>query len=150
MCGGDGVKITVQEDEQQLEIEVVIHCRNTDEQVEKIVALLSSFDKKLVGIQAGQNFMIDPLDVLYFDSVDKKTFVYTTEDVFEILLRLYELDERLPQNFFRASKSAIININKIISIRPDFGSRLEVTLVSGERLTVSRQYAQDLKAKLQI
>ena len=74
MRGGDGVKIAVQEDEQQPETEVVIHCRKTDKQVLKIVELLSGFEKKLMGIKAGQNFMIDPLDVLYFDSVDKKTF----------------------------------------------------------------------------
>ena len=142
------MKVTIQENERYEETEIVIHCRKTDEQILKIVAGLSSLDKKLSGTKDGRTFVVDPADILYFDSADKKTFIYTESMVLETSLRLYELEERLSGNFFRASKSAIINIGKIKSILPDFGGRMEVTLVTGEKLTVSRQYAPDLKAKL--
>ena len=143
------MKITIQENEYQSETEVVIHCREADEEVSRAVAALSKLNKKLTGTKDGRTFVIDSADILYFDSVDKKTFAYTKSDVFEIPLRLYELEEKLPRDFFRASKSTIINISKIKSILPDFGSRIEVTLVSDEKLMVSRQYAHDLKTKLE-
>ena len=33
--------------------------------------------------------------MLYIESVDKRTFLYTEESVYETPLRLYELEERL-------------------------------------------------------
>ncbi len=144
------MKITIQENELQIETEVVIHCRQADVETLKLVAALKGLDKKLTGTKDGRTYVVDPSCVLYFESVDKKTFVYTETDVLETSLRLYELEERLPRDFFRASKSAIVNIAKIKSILPDFGGRLEVTLINGERLLVSRQYAHDLKTKLEL
>ena len=144
------MKITIQESEHITQTEVVIHCRETDDEVLTVVAALSKFNKKLTGTKNDRTFIIDPADVLYFDSVDKKTFAYTKSEVFEIPLRLYELEEKLLRDFFRASKSAIINIGKIKSILPDFGGRIEVTMVTGEKLMVSRQYAHELKKKLEL
>lgn len=144
------MKVTVCENEQQLETEIIIHCRKADEQVQRLAEALSSYDRKLNGTKDGKTFILEADDILYFDSVDKRTFAYTHQDVYEIGLRLYELEERLPQYFFRASKSAIINITKIKIICPDFGGRLEVTLLSGERLSVSRQYAHTLKTILEM
>ena len=144
------MKITIQENEHQTETEIVIHCRETDDEVLNAVAALSRLNKKLTGTKDGRTFVIDPADVLYFDSVDKKTFAYTKSEVYETSLRLYELEEKLPRDFFRASKSAIINISKIKSILPDFGGRVEVTLTTGEKIMVSRQYAHDLKTKLEL
>jgi len=144
------VKITIQENEHQDQTEVVIHCRETDDEILRAVAALSKLNKKLTGTKDGRTFVIDPADVLYFDSVDKKTFAYTKSEVFELSLRLYELEDKLPRDFFRASKSAIINLSKIKSILPDFGGRIEVTMATSERLMVSRQYASDLKSKLEL
>lgn len=144
------MKITIQENKQQDEIEIVIHCRKADEEIQSIVAALSSLDQKITGVREGRTYVLDPIDILYFESVDKKTFIYTQAEVLETPFRLYELEERLSRNFFRASKSSIINIDKITSIFPDFGGRLEVTLITGERMMVSRQYAHDLKMKLEL
>jgi len=145
------MKITIQESDCINETEIVINCKQTDEQVLKILATLRAFDKKLTGIKDGKLFIIDSTHVLYFDTVDKKTFIYTKEDVYEIALKLYELEERLSSSdFFRASKSTIINLNKIKVLKPDFGGRLEITLENNEKLFVSRQYAWVVKEKLGI
>jgi len=142
------VKITIRENEGQDELEIVILCRKVDEQVSELVSLLSSHDKKLTGVMDGKTFVLDSAEIFYFESVDKKTFAYAQSAVYEISPRLYELEESLPRHFFRASKSTVVNISKIKSIAPDFNGRLEVTLFTGEKLIVSRQYAQDLKVKL--
>ena len=114
-----------------------------------MLAVLNSFDQKLTGVKGGLTFILDVNEVLYCDSVDKKTFIYTMDGVFETPLRLYELEERLSGgDFFRASKQNLINLSKIVSMKPDISSRVEVTLQSGERLYVSRQYVPILKSKL--
>ncbi|MFV0401606.1 MAG: LytTR family DNA-binding domain-containing protein [Oscillospiraceae bacterium] len=143
------MKITIQENSEQRETEVVIHCGIADNEIAGLVALLQGHEKRIAGERDGNTHLLSLPAILYFDSVNKKTFAYTDGEIYALSLRLYELEGQLPQNFFRASKASIINIDKIASIRPDFGSRLEVTLTSGERLVVSRQYAQELKNRLE-
>lgn len=145
------MKIIIHEHDVIDETEIIINCKKTDQDILNILSALNSFDKKLTGNKDGKMHIVELHDVLYFDTVDKKTFIYTAKDVFETDLKLYEIEERFsPQHFFRSSKSAIINISKIKTIMPDFGGRLEVTMSNGEKLSVSRQYAHELKSKIGI
>jgi len=143
------LKIIINEDLAYGETEIIINCKKADNDIFKMLAVLNSFDQKLTGVKGGLTFILDVNEVLYCDSVDKKTFIYTMDGVFETPLRLYELEERLSGgDFFRASKQNLINLSKIVSMKPDISSRVEVTLQSGERLYVSRQYVPILKSKL--
>ena len=143
------MKIVINEDIAVEETEVIINCKKGDKDIFKMLAILRSFDQKLTGVRDGSTFIIDAVDVLYCESVDRKTFIYTMDGTYETPLRLYELEERLlGGDFFRASKQNIINISKIVSLRPEFSGKIEVTLQSGERLYVSRQYVPVLKSKL--
>lgn len=146
------MKIIIDECPTLDETEIVIRCKKVDSEILQLVSSLRQRDSnpgQLAGFKDGKTHLINPADILYFDTVDKRTFLYTKEDVLETGLRLYEIEERLTaDHFFRASKSTIINIAKIRTIIPDFGGRLEVTLSNGERLFVSRKYASVLKRKL--
>lgn len=146
------MKIVINESQTQAETEIIINCKIADDEILKLVSLLREYNampSQLAGYKGGTTYLVEPADVFYFDTVDKKTFIYTENDVLEIGLRLYEIEARMKSDrFFRASKSAVINIAKIKTIVPDFGGRLEVTLLNGEKLFVSRQYAAVLKTKL--
>lgn len=129
--------------------EVIINCPKKSDDILNMVALLQNHDKKLPGVKNGQTFLVDSRDVLFFDTVDKRNFIYTEDDIFDTSLRLYEIEEQLSGiGFIRCSKSMIINIAKIESLCPDFGGRMEVTMSNGERLIVSRQYTKLLKERL--
>ena len=66
-------------------------------------------------------------------------------------LRLYELEERFAgEGFVRASKAVVINLDRLRSLRPDFGGRLILTMDNGEKLFASRQYAGYVKKRLGI
>lgn len=143
------MRISIKEGEQYAETEILIRCRKTDPELVKLISLLQVFDRKLTGIREGQTFLLEAADILYIDTADKKTFLYTAGEVYETPLRLYELEERLTtSDFFRASKSSIINFNGIRSLRPDFGGRMFATMVNGEQLVISRQYVPYVKQKL--
>ena len=102
------MKITIDESPDAAQIEVSVRCPRMDEQVLRMLALLRAFDQKITGVREGQTFILEARDILYADSVDKKTFLYTADGVFETPLRLYELEERLgPSDFFRASKAVV-------------------------------------------
>jgi len=132
-------------------VEVVIRCHKVTEDIRKLESLLYSYAKKISCTKDGITHLVDTGDVLYFESVDKQAFLYTESDIYELSLKLYEIEEMLSDiGFIRSAKSQVLNIHKIASLRPDFGSRIEVTMQGGERLIVSRQYAKLLKERLGI
>jgi len=141
------MKIEIKEGHNALE--VIIKCQTATEEISKIKNLLNSHAKKISCTKDGSTHLVDAREILYFESVDKVPFLYTETDVYELSLKLYELEEMLSyMGFIRSAKSQIINTYKIESLRPDFGGRLEVTMQGGERLIVSRQYAKILKERL--
>ena len=143
------MKITLNQDPAFEETEVIINCPQADEDVLRLVAMLRVYQKKLVGMRGGERHLLDVKDILYIDTTDKKTFLYTEKTVFESALRLYELEDALRElDFFRAGRSTIINFRRIRSIRPELGGRMIVTMDNNEQVYVSRQYAGDMKAKL--
>lgn len=146
---GTGMKIRIDEDASAEEMEITIRCRQTNEAVIRILEMLRMTDRKLTGHREGRTYLLDVDQILYIDTVEKRTFLYTEQEVYETALKLYELEERLESwDFFRASKSSIVNFNQIRSLKPEFGGTMQVTMSNGERLNVSRQYAKQIKEKL--
>lgn len=149
MRGGVKMKITIDESQSNLETEIIIKCKAVNEEVQRLIQMLKSSEEKILGIMNGTTHLIEPKDIFYFESVDKKTFMYTQAQVLETPLRLYELEEKLDKlDFFRASKSTIINISKIKKLSPKFNGRLEALLENDEKLIISRQYVPVIKELL--
>jgi len=143
------MKITLNQDAGFPETEVIINCPQADEDILRLIAMLRVYQKKLVGVRDGEQRLLDVKDILYIDTADKKTFLYTEKEVFESALKLYELEDALRElDFLRAGRSAIVNFRRLKSIRPELGGRLLVTMDNGEQVYVSRQYAGELKEKL--
>ena len=143
------MKIEVYETGRAKETQVTITCEAIDAQVLSILAHLRAYDKKITGTCGDQTYLLDAATILYIESVDKNTFLYTTTEIYQTPLRLYELEDRLAGcDFFRASKSTIINFNQIQSLRPEFGGKFLLTMQNGEKLYVSRQYVPVVKHKL--
>ena len=131
------------------DIEVIIKCPEVTDEVRRLESLLQVCEQRVSCVKNGVTHLIDKQHVLYFESVDKRCFIYTTDDVFETYLKLYEIEELLTgSGFFRSAKSQVVNITKIASLCPEFGGRIEVMMENGEKLVVSRQYAKQLKERL--
>ncbi len=93
-----------------------------------------------------KNYRVFPKYILYFESVDKKTFAYTKDDVFEVREKLYQLEEKLSTHqFLRISKSMILNVKQIHVIYPTLSGRFEAELENQERVKISRNYVPALK-----
>lgn len=145
------MKIIINEVEDIEDVEIVINCKTIDENVTRIISKLKALEEKITGNKDGKIFILDTNEIFYFESVDKKTFIYMDKEVLQTHLRLYELEERLKNtDFFRASKSTIINLRKVRNIVPMFGGRIEILLDNDEKLVVSRQYVPILKNKLDL
>jgi DNA-binding LytR/AlgR family response regulator len=77
--------------------------------------------------------------------------MYSKSLVYELKQKLYEIESRYGESdFFRASKSVIVNLSKIKYISPAYGGRFEACLDNGEKVVISRQYVPELRKKLKI
>lgn len=143
------MKIRINDRPDIQEIEVIINCVADDPLVNKIISALNTVDAKLLCRRQGETFQLGLADILYIESVDRKTFLYTEEQVYETDRRLYELEDYLKDHsFFRTSKTTIINLRRTKSIRPEIGARLLLTMDNQEKIIVSRQYAGSIKHAL--
>lgn len=132
-------------------IQVIIKCRKIDEEVTRLKEHIELFEQKLQA-KKGQEFcLVNASEVLYFESVDNRTFLYTQDEVMEIKQRLYELECLLPaKDFIRVSKSKIVNLNKIQSLKPELNRTILATMCNGEQLYISRKYVPPLRKLLAI
>lgn len=143
------MKIHINEDPSLHETEITINCNKLNPQIEKLISMLRVLDLKLTGKKDNQTYILDASKILYIDTVDKKTFLYTLKEIYETDLRLYELEEQLAAlDFIRANKSCIINFSQVNAIKSDIDGKLLVTMNNSEKLFISRQYAQLIKKKL--
>ncbi len=128
---------------------VEIHCHKISDEVKEIVAFVKSRQGQLTGTIDDRRFEIPVSDIFYIESVDNKSFLYTREKVYETKHKIYELEEILREKrFIRISKSTLLNLMKISSIKPALNGRFTAVLCSGEETIISRKYVPEFKKAL--
>ena len=131
------------------EDEVIIKYRNMTPEVEQIINFLNGVQTKLVGWKEKTLTVLELDKILYIESVDGKTFAYTKEEVLRLDYLLSQLEQLLSDiNFFRCSKSMIVNIDKVESLRSLPSNRIDATMCNGEHIMISRTYASDFRKRL--
>ncbi len=96
--------------------------------------------------ESGARRKINISDILYIESVEKRTFIYTDGALFRVNGSLYEIEARLARRgIIRISKSCLMNVSVLAGIRRLANSRLEAVLENGMKLIVSRTYLKDIK-----
>ncbi len=132
------------------EDEVIIRCREVTPKITRLLDLLEGDGGRLVGVtQSGAKSVIAVGDILYIESVDGRTYVYTEAEVVRVDFGLSQLNEYLDDiRFFRCSKSMILNIDKAKYLKSLASNRIDVTMVNGEHIRISRTYASDFRKRL--
>jgi DNA-binding LytR/AlgR family response regulator len=140
------VRVEINTDPNEAELFVEIHCSDVTDNVSRLKRHIENYGTGIKASKDGETVMLKLSAILYAESVDKKTFVYTESKVYETDKRLYELEEMLDKrDFFRCSKSVIVNIGKIEKLKPEITRNILATLSNGEVIVVSRRYATELK-----
>ena len=117
----------------------------TDE-IQEIITFVKSRQGQLSAARDGKRFEVPVVDLFYAESVDERLFLYTAADSYEIRMKLYELEDLLEnKSFLRISKSMIVNLMKISSVRPALNGRFSAVLKNGEEVIISRKYVPALK-----
>lgn len=141
--------IKLQQDLSCADIEVIIKYGKDEENLQRIVKLLKSVDMQIKCDNDGIERMVNASDIYYIESVDKQTFIYLEKEIYHTDFRLYQLIEQLKKyGFVQISKSCILNIHYMDSLKPIFNSRMEATLKNSERVYINRNYLSEIKKAL--
>ena len=129
------------------ETAVEIHCITADEKTRRLQKYIEAYGMTLSGKSDGETRAVPLGEILYFESVDGRTFIYTRESVLETDKKLYELEEQLDSSdFCRCSKSCIININAVEKLRPEISRNITAFMTGGDAITISRRYVSGFRA----
>ncbi len=143
------MKIEIVVDEKAADLKISVTCRQLTPDVEKIIATLRIMNHQLTAKKGAEIYLLDTAQVIYIESVDRKCFIYTADEVYESDFRLYELEQQLEgYGFFRVSKSFLIHLQSIQSLKADINRKIRITMSNGEHIIASRQYADELKKRL--
>lgn len=145
------MKIEIDIDEKYSDVEVDIKAPRLTQDIEKLISLMRMINMQIAVKKDDETHLLDIEKILYIETVERNTFVYTEDATYESDLKLYEMEqELLEQSFSRISKQSIINLKKVKSLKADINRKIRVTLVNGEQIIVSRMYSEALRKRLGI
>ena len=129
--------------------EVILEYNELTESVRRVADYVRTVDKSLVCKKDRDEYSVFVSDIFYVESVDKKTFVYCKDDVYQTKFKLIELEKMLQSvGFVRASKSVLLNVETLSGVRNLANSKLEAILTNGEKVCVNRKYLKDIREVL--
>lgn len=142
------MKISIEEIQKDEKEEIIVRCHEITDDLLQLISRLNKKDH-LLGYKEDAIHRLRFSQIYYFESVDNKVFIYCEDTVYESRQRLYELEEICQgKKFFRASKSILLNLAKITSVRPTLSGRFEAKLNNKEKVLISRHYVPVLKEML--
>ena len=93
--------------------------------------------------------VLDVDEVDWIDTDSEEVFVHAGEEVYPTRRTLSELEARLdPARFFRAHRSAIVNLDRVQEIIPWFKGSHRLRLTTGAEVDLSRRRARVLRQLL--
>ena len=142
------MKLIIEQSPDCGETEIKITCSAMDDRLEHLIKQIKLYSFSMVAEKDGLQVPIFLEDVFYFESIDNKTFLYLSKDIYRCDKKLYELEEMLANtSFIRISKNSILNTAFVESVRAQFSGRLEATLKNGEKVLVSKHYVKGFRDK---
>ena len=132
------------------ENEVILRCAQLDDEMLRVLSLLrSGMQKLLVWNEQRETLPLSVSKVVYCETVEEKTFVYTHDGIYQTALSLAELEDRWGDlGLFRAGKSSVMNLHEIQKLKNCGSGRIEALLTTGEKMVISRRYAPILRDRL--
>ena len=143
------MKIKVEENKELSEIEVLISTPIIDDEVHRVVKLLETSTLNILGKLNGENYVLTLDQIFYFEAVDNRVFDYCEKEIYEVNYKLQELTELLSQTYFiQTARTIVLNIKQIKKVTTLVNGRILAVLNNGEKMIITRVYAQKFKQKL--
>lgn len=129
------------------EEEILIYAHEKTKLIETIEQLVSDDVFELIGYKDREAVRLNTNDVYCFISEDNRIYALTENEKLQLKCRLYQLEEKLSENFVKINQSCIANINKIDSFDASFTGTLVVKFKNGHTDYVSRRQVKKIKER---
>lgn len=118
-----------------------LHYDEIDSETAAVLERLRPTLKYIEGTVDGKRMAFPLSAIFYFETVDRKTFGYTTDTCIEVKETLQSvIDDYSDAGFVRISKSSIVNLYKIKRLQGDLNMRTLIYLKNNECLVMNRGY----------
>lgn len=145
--------IKTETDSRLNEPEVIIRSKEITPEILKLKELISGFSDagSISFYKDGAEIFLPVMSVLFFETVPGGIIAHTSDDMYKVKNKLYELENLLPNTFIRISKSAILNVMHIEAIDTAItSSRCVYFKNTYKQIYVSRSYYKNLKNKISL
>ena len=129
------------------EEEVLIFAHEKTKLIEDILNLINN-ENMFTGYSEGEAYRLNLSEIYCFTVEDNKVYALTDKDKLRIKLRLYQVEEKLSDDFVKINQSCIANIKKIKKFDSSVSGMLTVTFKNGYRDYVSRRNLKSVKERL--
>lgn len=125
--------------------EIRVRYREMTPEIRRILNFLHQ-SSEIPGKNETGRYKLFPEQIYYFERVDDKIFAYTREEEYQVDWTLKEAEEKLKAyGFFRCSKSFVVNVHCILSVKSEIGNRIDVRLDNEEHIIISRRYVKEFR-----
>ena len=133
--------------------EVVIRCREITPEIIRLQQLLSGDSDRsnqFLLYKGDTEYYLNVNDIIFFETEGNAVMAHTKNDMYETRRKLYELEELSGGRLQRISKSAIVNVDKVYSIKRNVTSSSAIEFQgTHKQIYVSRAYYKVLREKLE-
>lgn len=137
-------------EEDQIEVKVISARQTTN--VNNLLSYIKNFDKKvdsLLPVKTEDRILTIKIEEIIKVEVEKTELsFYTTNSVIKTNGRLYQILEKLNNDFVQVSKHGIINLNYLESLEAGFTGNMIAKLDFKQKTDISRRYLPELEKKL--
>ena len=127
-----------------------LHYDELDDETREYRSLIDNTLAHIEGTCDDMRVTVPVSEVLYFESVDRKTFAYTKNRTVEFRESLRNLLDSFGEiGFVRISKSAVVNVYKIDHLQGDLNMRVIIYLKNSEKLIMNRGYRKEFFDELE-
>ncbi len=146
------MKLNINIDTGVKEPEIIITTAHMTDDVNRLVEFVSKMDDAptiISGIREDKVEILEQESIVRIYAEEGKIFAKNDKGLYQIRLRLYEVEERLDSSrFVRISNSEIVNLKKVKSLDLSFVGTICMELSNGEVSYVSRRYVSKIKKVL--
>lgn len=124
----------------------IIFTDKISDEIQKVVEILENQTNSLITLKNKDEIFVKNIEeIIMIQSENNKVTVYDNKKEYISNKRLYELEKILGENFFRISKSTIINMNEIDCVIPLFKGFMHIKMKNGLESKISRKYLPKFK-----
>ena len=128
--------------------EILIYAHEKTSLICEIEELVKNNSVDLIGYTENETVKLNLNDVYCFFTEDNKVYALTENEKYRLKSRLYQLEEKLNNNFVKINQSCIANIKKIDRFKATVGGSLTVIFKNGHIDYVSRRNLKNVKERL--